>query len=548
MAHRAQPHSRLPLLAALVVIAAAVAAGLVIILRLTDSGGAAVSPVTRRYTEGVAGSWQRINPLFSTANEVDQDLVALVFAGLTRLGPSGEVLPGLAELPQVSSDERTYTFALKPNLQWQDGTPVTSADVTFTIERLRAPDFKGDPNLAAAWEGIEVTANDERTVTFRLPQASAPFLARNTTLPLLPSHLLAGLTSAQLFEAPFNSAPIGTGPYRLVSITSSEARFEANPRYHLGTPHAQTLVIRFYADYPAALRAFEAGEIDGLMLRDPMTDAQATTVADIGGVEIVQPQRAAYLLLYLNNDRVDIFQDDRVRRAISLGIDRQVIVDTVFSGSATASSSPVAPASWAYDPQYDQVELRREEAAALLDEAGWIPHPTTGIRIRQGAEFRITIRTDNNPVRVAVAGEIAHQLEALGIRATVASTTFSVLRRDFLQERRYEAAIAGWDQGPDPDPYFGWHSSQMGTAGLNIANFSDSVADTLIEKGRTSAALSLRTDMYRQFQEVWEDVQPSVVIAYPRYTYLFRGSVKASVPSLLITPAQRFADIHLWDV
>jgi peptide/nickel transport system substrate-binding protein len=147
---------------------------------------------------------------------------------------------------------------------------------------------------------------------------------------------------------------------------------------------------------------------------------------------------------------------------------------------------------------------------------------------------------------VAVANEIARQLEPLGIRATVASTTFSVLRRDFLQERKYDAALAGWDQGPDPDPYFGWHSSQTGTAGLNLANYSDVVADSLIAKGRTTTDREVRKDAYRQFQEVWSEQAPSVVIAYPRYTYVHSAAVKIPPLGILFSAALRFSEVHRW--
>jgi peptide/nickel transport system substrate-binding protein len=128
----------------------------------------------------------------------------------------------------------------------------------------------------------------------------------------------------------------------------------------------------------------------------------------------------------------------------------------------------------------------------------------------------------------------------------VASTTFSVLRRDFLQERKYDAAVAGWDQGSDPDPYFGWHSSQMGTAGLNLANFADIVADSLIAQGRTTHDPEVRKEAYRQFQEVWTELEPSVVLAYPRYIYVHPESMEGVPEGAIFAAPLRFADVHLW--
>jgi len=513
-------------------------------LRLSGSNGVVLAPDTS-YVEGTAGTWQRINPLYASTNEVDEDLTRLVFAGLLKLGPDGSLLPDLADLPQVSEDQLAYTFRLKQGLTWHDGVALTSNDVAFTIARLQDPDFRGDSGLAESWAGITVETPDERTVVLRLEQPYAPFLARNATVGILPEHALAGLTSQALYESSFNAKPIGAGPYKLQTIDAREAVLTAFDGYHEGRPSIDRFTIRFYADYPSALRAASTGDIDGLLFRDTPTEAQATEFQALRGMKSEQFQRDAYTILYLNNDQA-YFQDPRVRRALSLAVDRQAIVDHVFFGAATASSAAIAPGSWAYSEEYDHTEPNRGEAIRLLEEAGWTAHPTSGIRIREGEEFRITIRTDTDPVRLAVASEVATQLEQLGIRATVMSTTFSVLRRDFLQERKYDAAVTGWDQGADPDPYFGWHSSQTGTAGLNIGNFTDIVVDELIAKARTTNDIEVRKEQYRQFQEKWDELAPGVVLAYPRYSYLYPSGLRGLEVNVLARGADRFWNVADW--
>ncbi len=528
-------------------LAVAVAAAVAALVLRTSGSERPVLPTATELVEGVAGTWQRVNPLYASLNEVDGDLSALVFSGLVKVGPDGSVQPDLAEaLPEISVDGRTYTFHIRPDARWHDGEPVTSFDVAFTIEQIRAPDFRGDPLLAEAWSTVKVETPDERTVVLELEAPSAPFLARYATIGILPSHLLRGLSGQALYDSPFNAAPVGSGPYRVVSLTDEEAVLEANGAYHLGRPAIDRIRVRFFNDYSAGLSALEAGEIDSLLVREPLTDAQAVAVEQLSGIQVYQLPRAAYVVLYLNNAQAATFQDARVRRAISLALDRRRIVDEVFHGAARASTSPIPPGSWAYVPEYDVIEPDVERAKELLAEAGWRPHPTTGTLVREGEEFRITIRTDNDPFRVAVAEEVARQLDEIGIRATVASTTSAVLRRDFLQQRRYEAAVAGWDQGPDPDPYAGWHSSQMGSAGLNIANTNDAVIDRLIETARTRHDPEVRKEMYRQLQEVWQSVVPSAILLYPAYTYLVRSDVHVVLPELLATPAQRFSSITEW--
>lgn len=498
------------------------------------------------YNEAVTGTWQRVNPLYAGSNDVDADLSQLVFSGLVRLGPDGQVQPDLAELPQLSDEGRTYTFKLKKDLAWTDGRPLTASDVEFTIRRLMAPDFRGDQSLAEGWLGVEVSAPDSATVVIKLKQVSAPFLARNATLGILPEHLLGGLSEAQLFDAPFNAQPVGSGPFRLVSLDSREAKLVANESYHLGAPGLSEVRLRFYPDYSSALRALQSGDVNGFMPRETLTPAQISEVRKAKGVKVDDLTRAVSDVLYLNNAQAAFFQDPTVRRAINLALDREILANRVFGGAAAPSSSPVTPGTWAYTEALDSIHANVAEARKLLDEAGWKAFPTTGILVKDGAEFRFTIRTDNDSARVQLATEVARQLEPLGIRATVASTTFAVLRRDFLQERQYEAALVGWDQGADPDPYFGWHSSQMGTAGLNLANFEDTVSDELIAKGRTTNDLEVRKDAYRQFQDVWAEQAPSVILTYPKFLYAHTDSLKGVTQGVLFTAAQRFYDVQKW--
>ena len=538
-------HSRRTVIVAVALIAAVVAAAGALALRVSGNDGVVLTQQSR-YVEGVSGTWQRVNPLFASANDVDADLSALLFSGLVRVGPDGTVLADLAEVPDVSNDGRTYTFHLRRNLRWHDGTPVTSRDVLFTVRTVTDADFGGDRTLAEGWRGAEFEVPDEQTFIVHLRQASAPFLARSATIGIVPEHLLGAIPVTDLQDAPFNANPVGTGPYKVEALDSREARLVANGEYHLGAPRIGQLTLRFYTDDASATRALQAGDVQGVMLRGSLSPGQLSDLNSVKDTAVVDLQRASELLLYLNTSNT-LFRDQRVRQAISLGIDREAIVAEDYVGVATASTSPVAPGTWAYSAEYDLPEQNISQARVLLAEAGWAPASGTGILTREGQEFRFTIRVDNDPVRFAIANRISSQLTTLGIRASVSSTTFTVLNLDFLVPRRYEAALATWDQGPDPDLYFGWHSSQMGTAGLNLANFEDPVVDQLITEGRTSGDPEIRKDSYRQLQEVWQDLVPGVVIAYPHSVYAFPQPIEGLERTVLFTSASRFTNVQEWE-
>ncbi len=547
-------NSRRALLPVAILAAGALAVvALVVLLRLPEGEPPQPPPTVAVpqqsvYVEGVVGAWQRINPLFAAENPVDQDLSRLVFAGLLRVGEEGRLLPDLAPLPEVGEDGRTYTFRLHPDLRWHDGAPVRSLDVAFTISHIVAPDFQGDPRLREAWTGVEVRTPDLRTIILRLPATNPSFLPRFATVGILPEHLLQGLDGAALFDAPFNARPVGAGPYRLESVTSIEAMLSANPRYHLGRPQIDVITVRFLSDFSAVQHALEQGEIDGIFLRQALSQPQLDALSEIDGFVHEDLQRAVSLVLYLNNGQVAYFRDPRVRAAVSLALDRETLVQNALLGLATPSSSAITPGTWAYDASLDSPPSDPEAAIALLADVGWHRSPTTGVLIRQGSEFRLTIRTDNDPRHLALAREIARQLEPIGIRATVASTSFTVLSRDFLAPRTYDSALAGWDQGADPDPYLAWHSSQVLPPGGNVANYGSIIIDALLERGRTTVNTLVRLDAYRQFQELWQRESPSVILAYPQIRYIRAAGLKSPPFGVLFNPADRFLNVHQWRI
>ena len=498
------------------------------------------------YREAVAGTWRRLNPLFAEPDSVDEDVTALVFSSLLRTGPDGAPVPDLAaELPTISEDGLTYVFRLR-DATWHDGELLSSADVAFTIAAIQDPDFQGLPELAELWANVTVDTPDPLTVVFQLQQPYAPFAARAATIGILPAHLLGDLSATQLAGSAFNLQPVGSGPFRVESIDSGEGIFSAFEGYYNGEPQLDRIALDFYEDEEGALRAISGGDADALFLRDNVTADTLGIMREVPRTALTVFDGDAYLILYLNNNQAAFFLDPRVRQAISLALNRDSFAGSLFAGLARTSSSAVMPGSWAYEPEYDRTAPNLDEARRLLGDAGWQVSEQSGVLTREGTEFRITLRTDDDPTRVALADGVAEQLGAIGIRATIASTTLSVLESDFLVPREYDAAIAGWDQGPDPDPYAGWHSSQIGSAGLNFASFEDLVVDELITRARTSVDEVVREDFYGQFQEKWDELTPSVVLLYPQYLFAHPDGLEGLTEGALTSPAQRYFGIERW--
>jgi peptide/nickel transport system substrate-binding protein len=542
---RQEPPSRHVLGLPVIGLAAAAAIGVVVVAFFV------VSPLlgsgddeSASYIEAVAGSPAKINPLFAYLNDADADVSALVFSGLTRIGPNGEVLPGLAETWEI--DGTAVTFHLRDGVTWHTGVDFSSADVLFTYDLLADPQFKGDPDQGPLWRQISCSAPNDLTVICRLPQPFAPFLAY-TSIGIVPKHILEGADAESLIDNPFNLAPIGTGPYRLLQVNSQRAVLQAFEDYYDGPPGIPEIELRFYPDASTAAASVIRGETQGLLLDSRAAQADFDAIAGEDGIHSYDANRSAYTALYLNNREAPINQIE-VRQAIALAIDLDDISSSVLGERTVQGATPIVPGTWAYDSNLEPHGQDQDQARLLLEDSGWEFDDEAGVRLRNDAELRLSIMTDQDPIRGAVAELIASQLTEVGIAATVVRQQSTDLVRDFLIPRQYQAAIFTWDPGPDPDPYPAWHSSQITATGRNIAAYSNNAADKAMEDARRTTDIDERQRLYFTFQEQFAEDTPSVVLFYPVYTYFVTNRVEGIDLGVLFTPASRFASVHHWSL
>ncbi|MGD9891583.1 MAG: peptide ABC transporter substrate-binding protein [Dehalococcoidia bacterium] len=472
--------------------------------------------------ESSIGPVERVNPLLAVT-PAERDLAALVFSGLTRPGPGGEALPDVAEAWDVSNDGRSFTFALRRDLSWHDGAPVRVEDVLFTIKLIQAGAV-ADQRLADVWRPATVSRVDARRVRVDLPAPYAP-LPAYAGFGLLPEHLLRDLTPADLATVTFNQRPVGNGPFRLQSLDGDRAELARYDRYHLGAPYLEGIELRIDADREGA-------------------DATVLGAAGVTGDRVTYPlSEQAYVAVMLNND-APLFATDTVRRALSLAVDRRALVAKTLGGRGAPTDVPFAPGSWAHDgqePPPPDLDLARQ----LLESAGWTPGPD-GVLQRGTTELRFTLVTTDEPVWTGIAGVLADTWSQIGARVTVAPAQSQALLDDFLNPRRYEAALIGWDPGFDPDPFTAWHSSLRGEPGGNPANFADEQSDALLVEGRVLGSEEQRRERYRTFQTRFRELAPSIVLFTEIVRYAVREEFRLSLPASGPDASARFTDVRRW--
>ncbi len=465
----------------------------------------------------------------NTLNPLLSDLVAtaevgsLIFNGLVKVNDKGEWLADLAsEVPTpqnggVSADGLTVTYRLRPGVAWHDGRQFTSADVKFTWEtimnrRVNVVSRDGYDRISA------VDTPDPLTVVVRFRQYYAPYLTLFTTI--IPRHLLAN--EVDVNKAPFNRAPVGTGPFRFKEWRLAEAIvLEANPGYFGGRPNLDGILYKIIPDSNIMLTQLKAGEVDVV---SNVGGAHVDQVRAVSGVRAVMTPSMIWEHLDFNVDNA-LFQDARVRRAIALAIDRQALVTNVVKGAASVATGDQSPLSWAFNPTVKPPARDVAAARELLAQAGFKPG-ADGVFVKDGRRLSFNlVTTTGNKTREAVANEIVQQLKEAGVEATVRLVDVPVFFGDVLRSRRFEAAMFAWVAGLDPDNASLWHSRNIPGAGnnwqgQNYAGWRHPEVDGLTERGARLVDVEARRQAYLRIQELLAQEVPVI----PLY---FRSNVDA---------------------
>ncbi|MCZ2145954.1 MAG: peptide ABC transporter substrate-binding protein [Anaerolineales bacterium] len=510
------------------------------------------SPVTGGiYTEALVGNFMRLNPILDRYNQADKDVDRLLFSGLVKFDSSGMPQPDLAETWSYSADGTRFTFSLRANAYWHDGHPVTAQDVVYTMGLLREENELIPDDLRAFWSEIEVNALSDSLVEFALPEAFSPLLDY-LSVPLLPSHLLGNLSLAELVDHPFNTAPIGTGPYKFSRFlvkdgTVSGVDLLPNEDYYLGRPYIDEVVFQYYPSMSQAWSAFQGGEVDGLA--GITNDILPEVLAEPGlNLFSTREPRLSMVFLNLDNSAKKFLQDPEFRQALMVSINRQAILDNVLFGQGILANGPILPGSWAYYPEQGSFSYDPDAAAQKLAALGVTRGETGTLVTSEGVEVRLVLLTPDDELHTRTAEYIKQGWESVGVAVDVLALPYSdVVAR--LSAHDYDAALIEIDLSgtPDPDPYPFWAQSQA-KDGQNYSQWNNRSASEYLEQARVSSDYSLRTKLYRNFQILFHEQLPSLPLYYPVYNYAVRNTILDVSIGQIYGPSDRLNNINTWFV
>ncbi|MBI2099519.1 hypothetical protein HYT45_03905 [Candidatus Uhrbacteria bacterium] len=515
------------------------------------------------YSEALVGSPRYINPLFASGNDVDADLSRLIYSGLLRYDGKGSFIPDIAESYKISDDFKTYTFTLRDDVKWHDGAPLTADDALFTIASIQDPAIKSP--LAVSFAGVTAAKIDDRTISLSLEEPFAPFLTA-LTFGILPKHLWAQAAPSQFRINDLNIKPVGSGPFRFQSFVRGRAgdirsyTLVKNDSFYRPKPYLDKIIFRFYPNHFSAASAFGNKAALGLQYlainESPAPDEKgkrdsSSLIAGVDKnpeVEYYKLKLPQYTALFFNARKSDILADQTVRRALSLGLDKERILRETLQGEGILINSPILPGFLGYNETIKPLSYDAAAGIQLFESSGWKIMATDTIRSKKNQKLVLRLATVDRPELVAAANVIIENWAALGAEVTMKRIEAGNVQYDILRPRDYDVLLYGEILGIDPDPYGFWHSSQIEDPGLNLSGFINRDADKLLEEARVSSNPEDRAAKYRAFQEIIYEQSPAAFLYSPYYIYPLRKTVKGFDVNLLSAPSDRFSNITEWHI
>jgi peptide/nickel transport system substrate-binding protein len=484
-------------------------------LALTGCGGRGGAETAVVPTEPVQGGTavvgffsdlDGLNEFIATDANATAVMEHMLYVPLLRWGEDLQIEGRLAKSWDFSDDRRTITMQLRDDVRWHDGVPTTAEDVKYSFDMFMTPELAyPDQGALRHIESVEVLGPHE--IRFRFSRAYADQLAHLRKV-IMPKHLLEGIAAGEMEAADFNRSPVGNGPFRFVRWKQQqEVVFEANPDFFDGRPHVDRVVIRIVPDQTALETALRAGQMD---LVERLRFEAVGPLRDDPRVQVFTiPQRGYQFLGW--NTRNPLFTKADVRKAMTLAIDRQRILDALVFGEGRVTASPIMSLSPFYAKDIEPHPYDPDEARRILEAEGWYDRDGDGVLERDGEKFEFVLVTNlGNRLREDTLVMIQDDLRKIGVSVVPSVREWSVFLDD-IKGKRFDAFHMGWESDFIVSLYDTFHSESI-EGKYNMGSYSHPRVDELIDAGDTARTSEAAAPHWRELQAQLHDEQPYSIL------------------------------------
>lgn len=412
---------------------------------------------------------------------------SMLYRGLMTTDENCKPQCDIATDYKVSDNLLEYTFTIRDDVKFHDGTNLTVEDVIFTIETIM--DEQTNSSLREDFSLVDqVEKVDDATLKITLKEPF-PALLDKLTVGIVPAHCFK--EGEDVNTAAFNLNPVGCGPYRFVSFEDGSrlvmTRFDD---YYGGKAKIKNIVFTYLPDYNVRALQLSTGEVD-LAYVEPSQVEEVNKGADTTVHEI---PTADYRCVMFNFDATDVFDDGKVRQALCYDTDRDAVVDSIVHGYGEAAYSPLQRNEF-NNEDVERYPYNTEKAAALLDEAGWKDSDGDGIRDKDGKKLSFTLTAPvTDEVRVNIATYLVEEWKKLGVDCKVDALDWNA-----IDIAKCDAFVLGWGSpfDADNDTYRLFHTG----IAANYGSYSNPTVDETLTQARVTADRDQRAAAYRDFQK-----------------------------------------------
>jgi len=453
----------------------------------------------------------------STLNEYQWASEASEFAIIDMLFPSlmaeqpdyqlhpPSFAPRFATSWEFSQDSRTLTFTLRKDAVWSDGVPVTAEDVRFTFQVQKDPRI-GSPGFEIKDFISSVEVVDPFTVRFHFTRVYPYQLMDANDGHIVPAHAWGKVPFEQWRDTDFERIMVTSGPFRLASHTRQQTLVLQRDPAYWGSPrpYLDRLVFRVIPEISGQLAQLAAGQIHLVLMVPPREAPRVRANPDLELIEV--PSRAWAFIAW--NNKHPLFADRRVRRALSLGINRKSVVDTAYHGFAKLANGPVLSSMWAYNRALPVLPYDPEQARALLAEAGWRDTDGDGVLERDGRSFVFELLyAATNSIRQEISLLVQSDLAKIGVKVRPTAAEY-MSQIDRQENGDYEAAISAWEEATKVDLATAWMTRTATQGTNNIVGYSNPEVDRLIAASRDENDYTHCKILLDRIQELIVEDQP----------------------------------------
>ncbi|HEV3088399.1 MAG TPA: peptide ABC transporter substrate-binding protein [Candidatus Elarobacter sp.] len=515
------------------------------------SGSSAPNAHPDRLVISTISDPKSLNPAFASATPT-LELSALLFSYAVRYDDHAKPVPdAVSEVPtiengDVAKDGLTIRYKLRHGIKWHDGQgELTCADMRSTWKMMVNP--KNIIDTTVGWDAIkEIDCSDPYVAVVHMKHVYAWYLQQlwgvNGNSPILPAHIIDKYNDdkGSMNQAPYNSAPIGSGAYRFVSWQrGSEIRLEANPDYFLGKPKIAEVVYKVIPDGNTLTTQVQTHEID---IGWNLPAAQYARIKDAPGVNAITPVVYVFDHMDFNLDR-PLFQDVRVRRALTYALDRGSMLDKVQHNLGELSDTFLDPTLYkdAYDPTVMKYPYDPAQAKALLDAAGWKAGPD-GIRVKDGKRLAFQLSTQ---VESTTAHLIQTQAQiywkAIGADVEIKNYPsvlyFDQTSNGILAGGKFDVGMYAWSGAAEVDQSAIYSAHFMPPHGQNYPRWKNPRATAAMDDANATVDKKRQIDDYKIVQQEFAKDDPSIILWFRKEVITSPADLKDFTPTpVILTP------------